>query len=271
MAPINLPDGTEVSEVILPDGTSASAVVAPDGSRVFSAIPDSEADQKLVHRYALDDVNGTVADSVADADATNNGVVSVSGDYAGGSAGDGDGAGDYIALPSDISTWFAGLNDGAALALTIDNLTTDGDVSYGQQDSGTEFHRIGTDLRGEATGKIGFDVRNRGDSGDLELTYAADDTTVTDGDPYRVVFNWPSGIDDGNVEIWINQSSETVTVLRSSNGIGDLFTPSNNPFLFAWNVEGSAEENQDTVIDDVCYFGESLTQSEIESYQNPWS
>jgi len=41
MAPINLPDGTEVSEVILPDGSTASEVIAPDGSAVFSAIPDS--------------------------------------------------------------------------------------------------------------------------------------------------------------------------------------------------------------------------------------
>jgi len=39
--PINLPDGTEVSEVILPDGATASEVVAPDGSTVFGAIPES--------------------------------------------------------------------------------------------------------------------------------------------------------------------------------------------------------------------------------------
>jgi len=44
MAPINLPDGTEVSEVILPDGATASEVVAPDGSTVFSAIPDGVVD-----------------------------------------------------------------------------------------------------------------------------------------------------------------------------------------------------------------------------------
>jgi len=43
MAPINLPNGNEVSEVILPDGASASEVVAPDGSTVFSGIPDSVA------------------------------------------------------------------------------------------------------------------------------------------------------------------------------------------------------------------------------------
>jgi hypothetical protein len=41
MAPINLPDGSQVSEIVLPDGSTASEVLAPDGSRVFPAIPDS--------------------------------------------------------------------------------------------------------------------------------------------------------------------------------------------------------------------------------------
>jgi hypothetical protein len=57
MAPINLPDGSEVSEVILPDGASASEVIAPDGSAVFSAIPDESiylqddwGDNKLQNR-----------------------------------------------------------------------------------------------------------------------------------------------------------------------------------------------------------------------------
>jgi len=36
MAPINLPDGTEVSEIVLPDGSTASEVLAPDGSTVFA-------------------------------------------------------------------------------------------------------------------------------------------------------------------------------------------------------------------------------------------
>jgi len=43
MAPINLPDGSQVSEIVLPDGSTASEVLAPDGSTVFgNAIPDSE-------------------------------------------------------------------------------------------------------------------------------------------------------------------------------------------------------------------------------------
>jgi len=35
MAPIYLPDGSEVSEIVLPDGTSASEVIGPDGNVLF--------------------------------------------------------------------------------------------------------------------------------------------------------------------------------------------------------------------------------------------
>jgi hypothetical protein len=51
MAPINLPNGTEVSEIVLPNGQTASEVIAPDGSVVFgNAIPDSVVDN-TVHLY----------------------------------------------------------------------------------------------------------------------------------------------------------------------------------------------------------------------------
>jgi len=40
MAPINLPDGSQVSQIVLPDGSTASEVLAPDGSTVFAGIPD---------------------------------------------------------------------------------------------------------------------------------------------------------------------------------------------------------------------------------------
>jgi len=56
MAPINLPDGTEVSEVILPDGASASEVIAPDGSTVFSTIPDPPDGGKLFRRFEANDI-----------------------------------------------------------------------------------------------------------------------------------------------------------------------------------------------------------------------
>jgi len=74
MAPINLPDGTEVSEVILPDGSTASEVIAPDGTTVFGAIPDSGDIQ-----YLMDEGSGsTLNDRFDTTDATLNGPTWVS-------------------------------------------------------------------------------------------------------------------------------------------------------------------------------------------------
>jgi len=69
--PINLPDGTEVSEVILPDGSTASEVIAPDGSTVFGAIPDS-----AIHRWRVNDDSDTTTaiDDIGSLDATINGA-----------------------------------------------------------------------------------------------------------------------------------------------------------------------------------------------------
>ena len=39
MAPIYLPDGSEVGEIVLPDGTNASEVVGPDGQTLASFGP----------------------------------------------------------------------------------------------------------------------------------------------------------------------------------------------------------------------------------------
>ena len=68
MAPINLPDGSQVSEIVLPDGSTASEVLAPDGSRVFSAIPDSPPDQGLVYHYNAAESPLSDGDSVPDID-----------------------------------------------------------------------------------------------------------------------------------------------------------------------------------------------------------
>lgn len=252
-----------------PIGAARAGVVSGGGD----AVPDSEADQKLVHRYVLDDVNGTVEDSVGNADGTVNGVTSVSGDYAGGSAGDGDGTDDYIELTSAINTWFSNLESSAALAFTVDNFTADSNTAFGSSDGNTNFYQIRFNPRGEASGKIGLDLRNGSDTGDEELTYANGDTNINDGNPYRIVFNWPSGIDstgDSDVEIWINQGQESISVLRSSAGTGSLYSPSYVPYLFALNNTGSANNFSEPTLDDVCFFDDSLTQSEIESYVNPW-
>lgn len=94
MAPINLPDGTEVSEVILPDGATASKVIAPDGSTVVSAIPDSG----LVHRYDWSDgatTTSTVPDLVGSDDLTGS-FTDLNATINGLQAGTFDGSGDVV-------------------------------------------------------------------------------------------------------------------------------------------------------------------------------
>jgi len=57
MAPINLPDGSQVSEIVLPDGSTASEVLAPDGSRVFGGTPDSGVAQYQFEQDVTDSFN----------------------------------------------------------------------------------------------------------------------------------------------------------------------------------------------------------------------
>jgi len=108
MAPINLPDGTEVSKVILPDGSAASEVIAPDGSTVFAGIPDS-----VVNRVPFTEGSGTTAAAtVGSADVTlnNGGDWISSGEFRGGTTAEFGASGEdgqwspYTNIPITITT-----------------------------------------------------------------------------------------------------------------------------------------------------------------------
>jgi len=118
MAPINLPDGTEVSEIVLPDGSTASEVLAPDGSRVFPIIPDSLVND----RWKLDEGSGTTgANSLQSVDLNlNNPNWQSNSKYTGGDAV-GFNSDSYINTKSQIDIngqqgevlfWADGLNNG---------------------------------------------------------------------------------------------------------------------------------------------------------------
>lgn len=72
MAPINLPNGNQVSEIVLPNGATASEVIAPDGSTVFADIPDSavarwEFEQDLTDSWNSNDLTQNGGSFVTDA------------------------------------------------------------------------------------------------------------------------------------------------------------------------------------------------------------
>jgi hypothetical protein len=232
----------------------------------YSAIPDSEADQKLAHRWVLDDVgSGTATDSAGSADGTVNGVASVSGDWAGSSAGDGDGTDDYIAT-SPLGTFGSGRNN-FAVAFSVQTTTTAtvaGERHGGFTDTRLYLDDVFNSTDGAPALALGEDVNERTDAVEI-------DQTVNDGNPYRVVINV---LDASNqsYEGYINQSATGTTMVRTDNVDGSNFTDFQNDFsLFAWNQDGSVNGFIDAIIDDFCLFDEALTQAEAESYVNPWS
>jgi hypothetical protein len=61
-----------------------------------SNVSESEANEKLIHRWILNDMGGTVEDDVGSATGNIDGVKSVNGDWMGGSAYESNGTTDYI-------------------------------------------------------------------------------------------------------------------------------------------------------------------------------
>jgi hypothetical protein len=263
MAPINLPDGTEVSEVILPDGATASEVLAPDGSTVFDAIPDS-----AIHRWILDTVgDGTAEDSIGSADGSVTGVSSVSSaDYQDGAAGEGDGSDDNIQT-STLGSFGSDMDTDFAIAFSIDN--------YGGAASA-----FGIRLTG-ASGNMGCNVElSQANSGDIQL-----DLADTDGDTFRERTSNGGYIDDNNLHrVLLNKTGNTVgdiQVFIADAGDGSYSAVSmTNEFqqgfdtvedftddftLFATMDDGSINRFVPAVFDDIILYDNSLSSAERDS------
>ena len=221
--------------------------------------PDSEANQKLVHRWVLDDVNGTVQDSIGDADGENNGVSSIDGNWVGESAGEGNGV-DANIITSPLGDFGSKVDDGVAIALSISDTSTDNTRALGIRHPEEEADTLYLALQGDG------EIRAEVSPDDFSTRFALDteEQTFNDGAQYRIVFNIidPSN-NDG--EIWANQSEES-TVFFQDDGPSGFSNWSNDFQLFSWDSDLFWEG----VIDDVCLFDEPLTASEIQSYDNPW-
>lgn len=241
-----------------------SARVGMLGSGV--AIPDSEADQKLVHRwyYGLD---GPFVDQIGSNDATNNGTTEVTGDWVDGAAREGDGNDDYVdhttlgSFGSDISD-----SDGFAIAVSYKGTEAlaGGPFIMGTVNDGDNTHfQIPDDQNGDAA----LYVQDE-DGNDARIEWA-DHGNFEDDNPHRLVYNIPSSDDASTWEIWADKAEESVSVNKDDtvDNTADFEYPL---AIFARNVRGTVEDYSNIILDDICIFGESLTQSEIESYQNPW-
>lgn len=222
--------------------------------------PKSEADHKLIHRWYLNDVNGTVDDVIGNANGTNNGVSSVAGDWVRGAAGDGDGE-SYID-PGTLGNFGSNMASDFAVAVTIQTDVETGQYAIGvnNDNDSTSFWGCFMDSDGNLGGRLGDQDNNR-------LTVETNSGTFADNNIYRIVLN-KTGNDASDLDIWTNQSEESVVIVHDE----DFTNPTDfdqSCLLFALNALSISQEWRG-VIDDICLFNDSLTQQEIQSYRNPW-
>lgn len=265
---INLPNGNEVEEIILPNGANAREVIGPNGERVFGgpAIPDSEANQKLRNRW-LYGQNEPFADQIGSADATNNGTTEISGDWVDGAARDGDGVGDWVGHTT-LGSFGSSMDTGFAVGLSFAG--TEG-LSGGAGNSllGTFNDGSNTAIQIPDAGNNNRFILIRDDSGNDARVLWSNASNFEDGEPHRIIVNIPDTTNASTYELWVDQFEESLSI-DSDTSPGD-FSDFEFPLsFFARNVRGSILSHTDCILDDICLFEDSLTQSEIESYQTPW-
>ena len=236
------------------------------------SVPSSEADAKLVHRWVLDDVGtGTATDSEGSADGTVNGVSSVSGNWAGGSAGDGSGT-DHIDTTT-LGSYGSNISSGFAIALSVQTTAKSGmfcgetsPASGAGGDKQFNFGMGNIDGLSSSDGEISVNVRGDGGNANRVST----DNRYDNGNEYRVVITSSDG-SGSTMELWVNQSNVSQTT-GLNQGVPSFSDFSNDFALFATNSNfwGTPAFEFDGIIDDVCLFDSDLTATEIQSYSNPW-
>lgn len=258
--PINL-DGDTVDAITM-DGDSVSEVTV-DGSAVFNAIPESEADSKLVHRWYLSEDSHPFVDQIGSADGTNNGTTQVTGSqYVDDAARSGDGTDDSIATTA-LGSYGSGMANDFAIAFTVDGYSGS-TYSSAAGVRTADNTRLQPGLSRNTAGDIEFYIV---DSDGNTLRVYTSSGYVDDGNRHRVVLNKTSNGASG-LDIWTDQTQRSTTT--ATDQAFSAPTDFDRDFtLFAANDQGSITNNSDTILDDFCMFGGSLTQSEIESYTMP--
>jgi hypothetical protein len=116
-----------------------------------------------------------------------------------------------------------------------------------------------------ASGKLRFVISDEtGDFGVIET-----DATYNDGSSHRVYFE-TDGVDETGMDIWVDGTDVATTVVStgSFSGFRDF---DDAVYFFARNNDGSTDRYYDGILDDVCVFDAELTQTQIQSYNEPWA
>ena len=236
-----------------------------------SAIPDSEAGQKLIHRWYLSEDSGPFVDQIGSANVTDNGTTQKSGDWVDGEARQGDGASAYLESSTMWGSFGSQLSDPHAFAFSIQTTQGSQTIAMSQDNGNGARFRTGLNVR-SATDSGKPSVTYRGSNGNV-LTAQAEQT-INDGNPHRVVINKLGNTGSDAVEIYIDGSAVSTTIVEDQGfaGMGDFVEP---PRMLVWenlSIGGSGAFNGylDGSLDDPCVYNDSLTSTEATSYDPPW-
>lgn len=248
--------------------SSIDGVVLEDGKLLLPAqVLEPESNEKLSHRWVFDNIDEAVEDLEGNAEGSNDGIQSVEGDWVGGSAGDGRGIDGHIStIPLEDLLFDRESPHAVAFSIQFSD-TSDDSALVGVSSSSTDIWQAYVNEDGDFNhdpGNIGFMIRDGG--GDSLTVHASED--LSDGQPYRIVINVLDPANN-NIEIWINQSEYT-NIVREENP-SNMSSVSEEMAMFSRNNGGTIDQHSDVILDDICIFNESLSQSEIEEYQNPWN
>jgi len=229
MAPINLPDGSQVSEIVLPDGSTASEVLAPDGSTVFSGIPDGVVDNfekaiygdqglTLVDYYngginGSDDPDLNFADRISAAsNGSNLGLEIVGGSGSGVIMGslDGDGLPEYPAAGDTFELFIQSPSSSSSIPSVGYGIKTVGQNKPGNGDTDGYFAKLQF-----STGNFSFLVNSGGSS----TTVNSKSVSLSTNEFYRIKITWSTNgnhtlelFDSGDNSLaQINETDSTYT------------------------------------------------------------
>jgi len=257
-------DGTDITGATI-DGTDVQEITV-DGDTVFTSSIASEADSKLFRRWRVEQSGSTLVESVTGDDGTLNGNVSkTSGNFVQGFGLDSPGgSSDFVELSKLGGNFGDFLLSPHAVAFTFK--TTSGDASFmGQnyaQGGNYVTWNMGSHLGtlGRSSGQLAFDLQGPTDG------VAQTNNEFNDGNFHRVVYNM-TGTRMDDLEIYVDQAKESINIQASDGEQADLEV---NMYLMASNNNAGVRGPFDVVMDDICIFDDSLTESEIQSYQNPF-
>jgi len=239
-----------------------------DGPTATISTPDLIPDS-AIHRWILDDVNGSMLDSIGSLTLNNenSGIASIAGSgiYQGDSAGDGDGSNRAITSDSDGLGGFGSTTDtDFAIAFTVDDYSPSSAQNAMIMGIDQAPETLQLNVGNTNTGDLNFVLT---DSSGNVLAAETDSGHIADANIHRVIINKVANTGSGAIEFYVaddadSSYSQVAATVYTDQGFSNPSDFSIGFALFGRNTTYDDFRPVDMVLDDVIIYDDSLTSSE---------